>query len=535
MAGSPVERRWKARIWARIALALGAPAALGLGLAAAFGWIEPALALGALIPAVLLASGLAAIAAADLARLRHGLRDFETGEGSPAPGPEDATAGPLQDRPFRWSPAGELARMIRAFAAGAAMARQKLQARLDADDGVFDALPQPLILIDDTRQIVRLNRMARRLIGSDTGRSLPAGQGPTGVDLASVLRDPALLEAVDHALAGQGRDDPPKSPPNFPTKSQTETPNDLRADLRGERHDQHHAEALHETLNTIAGRSFAFDIEPLPRGGPGNARFLIVLFDLTDRRKAEQMRADFVANVSHELRTPLATLIGFIETLQGPAQGDRKATREFLDLMQQDAARMERLVRDLLSLSAIEMVEHSVPDTPVDLRSIAERVASLMRIEAGRRNMTIAIESGPDLRPVTGDADQLAQLLQNLVANAVKYGREGTRITIRLQRESPAPSATEGLCLSVSDQGEGIAPEHIPRLTERFYRVDTARSRKIGGTGLGLAIVKHIVSRHRGTLRIESLPGEGSTFTVHLPAHEPGKAADAEQAGTPAP
>ena len=223
------------------------------------------------------------------------------------------------------------------------------------------------------------------------------------------------------------------------------------------------------------------------------------------------MRADFVANVSHELRTPLTSLIGFIETLRGPAKDDVAAQERFLGIMQEQADRMYRLIADLLSLSRIEMEEHSVPRGRVDLPLLAQKVSDGLSFKARDRNMQVVIEAPANLPPVAGDEDQLTQVLQNLIDNALKYGEPDTEVQVR------AVANGETVELSIRDHGQGIPREHLPRLTERFYRVDAARSREMGGTGLGLAIVKHIVNRHRGKLTITSKPSYGSTFTISFP------------------
>lgn len=240
--------------------------------------------------------------------------------------------------------------------------------------------------------------------------------------------------------------------------------------------------------------------------------------DLSDVESAGQMRRDFVANVSHELRTPLTALIGFIETLQGPAREDPKAQGRFLGIMANEAGRMERLVRDLLSLSRVEAHARVRPRDPVDLGLLLR--GTLDRFEGLARETGATLEvSMPDGgQTVPGDADQLAQVLSNLIENAIKYGGANTNVQVTLDRVDHDRRLRESAVrLRVRDDGPGIEGVHLARLTERFYRVDTHRSREMGGTGLGLAIVKHIVNRHRGHLRVHSTPGEGSTFTVVLP------------------
>jgi two-component system phosphate regulon sensor histidine kinase PhoR len=242
----------------------------------------------------------------------------------------------------------------------------------------------------------------------------------------------------------------------------------------------------------------------------GEETILIVLKDLTREQQIERMRADFVANASHELRTPLTALSGFIETLLGAAKNDAAARQKFLESMQSQADRMKRLIDDLLSLSRIEMNVHLRPSSKVDLAEIARHVAELMSGMAKAENCELRL-SLPDPLEATGDRDELMQVVQNLVENALKYASTGKVIDI-------AGHLHDGQVeLTVSDRGPGIAPEHMPRLTERFYRVSVQQSRSRGGTGLGLAIVKHILIRHRGRLRIESKLGKGSTFTIQLP------------------
>jgi two-component system phosphate regulon sensor histidine kinase PhoR len=253
------------------------------------------------------------------------------------------------------------------------------------------------------------------------------------------------------------------------------------------------------------------------------------------------MRADFVANASHELRTPLATLLGFVETLRGPARDDAAARERFLAIMHEQTQRMARLVADLLSLSRIELNEHTPPIGRVLLGEVVRTIIDSLELKAADKRMAIVVDAPPpggeapirldDLPPVSGDDDELSQVFQNLIDNAIKYGR--TDSTIRIASWLVAPRATAdaalpaprldqpAVAIAVMDEGEGIAREHVPRLTERFYRIDTARSRALGGTGLGLAIVKHILNRHRGALDIDSMVGQGSTFTVYLPLAAP--------------
>jgi two-component system, OmpR family, phosphate regulon sensor histidine kinase PhoR len=254
-------------------------------------------------------------------------------------------------------------------------------------------------------------------------------------------------------------------------------------------------------------------LSPVIRAHGTVGSLLIVFHELTPLRRSEQMRADFVANASHELRTPLAALSGFIETLQGTARDDAAARERFLGIMHGQARRMTRLIDDLLSLSRIELKEHLRPQDRVDVITVVRHVADALQ--------TLALDRGVELRVampsspvyVRGDRDELIRVLENLVENALKYGASGKRVDIALAYEQTAREAR----VEVRDHGPGIAPEHLPRLTERFYRVDVAQSRSEGGTGLGLALVKHILNRHGGRLSIASEPGAGATFTVHLP------------------
>ncbi len=351
--------------------------------------------------------------------------------------------------------------------------RDRLQLRdsVKAAQILFDALPDPLVTIDGQSRIVYANAAARELLEGRHGVTELSGR-----DLSAVIRQPAILGAVEQVLGG--------------TSMRT----------------------VEFTFTDRVDQTLEARVEPIRSGtaGADDARALIMMRDVTALRRGEQMRADFVANVSHELRTPLTSLVGFIETLRGPAKGDVEAQDRFLDLMESQSTRMTRIVNDLLSLSRIEMNEHTPPRAEVPLRQIIGTVADLLAPQARSRNVTIELNLEALDRPVIGQPDELTQLFQNLIENAIKYGRTGSQVRV--------VASVSGLVASISviDQGEGIAREHIPRLTERFYRVDTARSRELGGTGLGLAIVKHIANRHRGELTIQSTPGEGSTFTVTL-------------------
>jgi two-component system phosphate regulon sensor histidine kinase PhoR len=337
---------------------------------------------------------------------------------------------------------------------------------------ILDALTDPVILIDSRKVIVRANSAAHRA-WSGLANDIP---------LSFTLRMPDLIEAADQALAQGGT-------------------------VSGELIERAPVE-----------RVYHFDVTSLSqsakRGERGIAAAILIFRDLTEAKRLDQMRADFVANASHELRTPLASLLGFIETLQGPAKNDPVALTRFLDIMRTQARRMAHLIDDLLSLSRAEMSQHRQPVDPVDLNLVIRQMADTLKPMADERSIAIALELPDRASLVLGDRDELLRVVENLVENAIKYGRANGHVTIALKRQADTQS------ILVIDDGLGIPAEHLPRLTERFYRVNASASRESGGTGLGLAIVKHIVNRHRGKLTIESEPDQGSTFKITLPALE---------------
>jgi two-component system, OmpR family, phosphate regulon sensor histidine kinase PhoR len=251
----------------------------------------------------------------------------------------------------------------------------------------------------------------------------------------------------------------------------------------------------------------AFDVQAAPAGAGFT---LVVLEDLTERRKLERLRVDFIANASHELRTPLASVLGFVETLRGPARGDPAAAERFLGIMEEQARRMARLVDDLLSLSRIELQAHRPPEGRVALQDAAGQIIDGLRPRAAESGVTIVLAAPEEPVEVRGDRDELLRALENLIENAIRYGGAGGSVEVEI-----GESGAEAFA-SVRDRGPGIPPEHLPRLTERFYRADAAASRQTGGTGLGLAIVKHIMLRHRGRLEIVSEIGQGSVFTLRF-------------------
>jgi two-component system phosphate regulon sensor histidine kinase PhoR len=331
---------------------------------------------------------------------------------------------------------------------------------------VLDGLPDAALVIDGQGHLVTGNAAAQTI-----------GPVLAGRPLITWNRSPQLLAAADKARS---------------TRTQQ------RCNIR---------------IFAPVERSLDVSITPADlRAHDQSDLLLISLHDLTEQERIVRLRADFVANASHELRTPLAALRGFIETLQGAAKNDAAAQANFLGIMQEQAERMSRLIDDLLSLSRIEMREHVVPTGQVDLTGLVNESIGALRALAERSK--ISINFTPDAQPALaiGDRDELAQVLQNLIQNGIKYGHNGGKIDVSVRRDR------QHIVIEVVDDGIGIAPEHLPRLTERFYRVSAKDSKDRGGTGLGLAIVKHIVNRHRGELRITSTLGKGSTFKVILPA-----------------
>jgi two-component system phosphate regulon sensor histidine kinase PhoR len=332
---------------------------------------------------------------------------------------------------------------------------------------VFEDVPDPLLLLDKGGRVVFSNSAMRGLTGGGSER----------LHVSAVLRAPALLAAVERTTAT--------------------------------------GEALSVEL------SFPVPIERhftahLSRTRAEPYLTVVLMHDLTAIRRAEQTRADFVANASHELRTPLAAISGFIDTLRGHARDDAEARTRFLDIMAVEAARMRRLINDLLSLTRVELNEHVPPSTPVDVVALLRDAVNALTPLAQSETVTIQLTVPDDVPHITGERDELAQVFQNLIHNAIKYGRPGGHVWIGVSL--PAAAADEQvLAVAIRDDGEGIPRAAVPRLTERFYRVDVKRSREKGGTGLGLAIVKHIVNRHHGRLQIRSEAGAGSTFTVFLP------------------
>ena len=335
-------------------------------------------------------------------------------------------------------------------------------------------LPFPVLLISRNLRVFSANPPAELLLGGS----------PVGRALVTVLRNPALNEAVEAVAAGG---------PRQQVRLRMGTPG---------------REA--QVLATVA---------PLEVPVGEEEGLVVVSFeDVTALEDAEAMRRDFVANVSHELRTPLTALMGFVETLRGAAKDDPVARERFLSIMEREAGRMNRLVGDLLSLSRVEAEERRRPTTPVDLGAVLKGAMQALAPLAEARGVAFLREGATEGLKIPADPDQLTQVFTNLIENAIKYGGSGGEVRVSVTPLDYEP-VLRGAALKVvvADRGEGIDAIHLPRLTERFYRIDSHRSREQGGTGLGLAIVKHIVSRHRGRLKVESEKGAGSRFIVILP------------------
>lgn len=337
---------------------------------------------------------------------------------------------------------------------------------------LLHGIPLPALIVGSDDRIMSCNGPALALLGEDI----------EGRHFTMAMRQPGIVSAIEGALT------------------------------RGERGQARHTHPglSHDVVHRVT-------ITPVTLSNRGHVA-LCAFEDLSEQEQIGQMRRDFVANVSHELRTPLTALIGFIETLRGPARDDSAARERFLGIMEREASRMNRLVSDLLSLSRVESQERQRPTARADLRSIATSAISRLTPMAEGLGVTLHLMPTEDLPTVLGDSEQLLQVVTNLIENAVKYGLPGKAVTLRLRVVDKDPVLLRrAVAVDVIDQGEGIDPVHLPRLTERFYRVDTHRSREKGGTGLGLAIVKHILQRHRGRLDIASTKGEGSRFSMILP------------------
>jgi len=358
-----------------------------------------------------------------------------------------------------------------------ARARARARARSRAAKGshpdfaVIEAMDLPTIVLDRETQVVQQNSAARLLVGDYPDRA----------SLSARIRSPSILELVARVVA------------------------------RGLPESVEHSERV------PSERWHEVRVAPVnPHAEPEKRLYVLTFRDLTEARRMDRMRTDFVANASHELRTPLASLMGFIETLQGPARNDEAARTRFFGIMLEQAQRMARLIDDLLSLSRLEMRAHLAPEGEVDLGRAITHVVDTLKPMANELGVTIDLALPDEAVVVTGDVDELIQVFSNLIENGCKYGQAGKRVQVNV-----TASDADGAQVTVQDFGPGIAKEHVPRLTERFYRVDVETSRTKKGTGLGLAIVKHILARHRARLVIKSVPGEGSAFTVKFRPAKP--------------
>ena len=358
--------------------------------------------------------------------------------------------------------------------------RHEMETVITEREILVDTLPDILIMTNDDKIIVRTNRAARNIFGQNLANR----------HLREIIPNEKLINAITAVIE----------------------------DIHGQEIEFHLPEPTPSDFQAI--------IERFPIPSAGGISIVITMTDITSQKRIQRMRADFVANASHEIRTPLASIIGFIETLRGPAKDDVRAREEFLKVMAEQAERMSKLLNDLLSLSKIEMNAHQFPTGKVDMLRIIRTEKQHFEWACKQKNVKLSLKLNENLPPTRGEEDEIAQVVRNLLGNAIKYTSPDTEVVITAKITSQLPDdpnfrgLSRALCFSVQDQGEGIPVAHIPRLTERFYRVDSARTRKVGGTGLGLAIVKHVLNRHHGTLAIQSVVDEGSVFSVYLPVYD---------------
>lgn len=337
---------------------------------------------------------------------------------------------------------------------------------------VLDVLNTPVVVVGERLTVLHANEEACALFG----------QKIVGRSFALFFREPKALDEVEAALADGT------------------------------------ARHLDVNLDVPIKRQYHLRISPMTGKPEESFRLVLEFQETTLIRRSETMRSEFVANVSHELRSPLATLIGFIETLRDDPQGDPANRERFLGIMEGEAQRMRRLIDDLLSLTNVELREHERPRGRVDVEDVLREVVDSLTPRARARELDVLLNCPPGLPLVAGDRDQLIQVFHNLLTNAIKYGADGDRVEISAEvLVNGLPDSAANVEVRVQDYGQGIEVEHLPRLTERFYRVDKGRSRSMGGTGLGLAIVKHIINRHRGRFLVESEVGKGSVFKVRIP------------------
>jgi two-component system, OmpR family, phosphate regulon sensor histidine kinase PhoR len=348
-------------------------------------------------------------------------------------------------------------------------------------DNIMENLTDPLLLLDNHQKIILMNKSAKNMFNKNDSHQ----------QISDLIPDFEVLKAIEKALE-TGKSDTVEFKLGAPIVK------DLLLRI-------HILEQNDSSSNTILGDNIE------------GRRIFLTIYNITSIKKAERMRVDFVANVSHELRTPLASILGFVETLQGPAKNDLSSHEQFLKIMADEAKRMKRLIEDLLSLSHIERDAHIPPENNVSLVKVINNVVETLKIQLSDKNMTLTFHADHNNGDIYGDRDQLIQVFQNLIDNAIKYGQENTNISVSLRDYNHTQDDKHYYEISIINLGSGIAPQHIERLTERFYRVDTARSRSLGGTGLGLAIVKHILQRHHGMINFSSELGISTTVTILLP------------------
>lgn len=376
--------------------------------------------------------------------------------------------------------AAELSKALNQLQAGWDVKKKQMETIITEREILVDTLPDILIMVNDDKKVVRTNRAARAIFGQNLAGKL----------LHDVIGSKYLVDSVSSVIQ----------------------------DLKGRE--------IEFRIEDPVVRDFLAIIERFPVPTTGGISTVITMNDITELKSVEQMRADFVANASHELRTPLSSIKGFVETLMGPAKDDAPAREEFLKIMLEQADRMQQLIGDLLSLSKIEMNVHSIPTEPLDLAAVVRKETDSFKRAAAQKNLRLVLNINDNLPRVKGEGNELAQVVHNLISNAMKYGFADSEVTVTLKVTSELPqdlnmrNLTRVVSLSVRDRGEGIPKQHLPRLMERFYRVDSARTRQVGGTGLGLAIVKGIVQRHRGAIIVDSVVGEGTVFTIYLPIFE---------------
>jgi len=374
----------------------------------------------------------------------------------------------------------ELSQALNRLQAGWDVKKKQMETIITEREILVDTLPDILIMVNDEKKVVRTNRAARAIFG----------QNLAGRFLGDVIGSKYLSDAVNSVIQ----------------------------DLKGRE--------IEFRIEDPVVRDFLAIIERFPVPTTGGISTVITMNDITELKSVEQMRADFVANASHELRTPLASIKGFVETLMGPAKDDEVAREEFLKIMLEQSDRMQQLIGDLLSLSKSEMNVHSVPTEPLDLAHVVRKEVDSFKRSANDKNVRLVVNIHDNLPQVKGEGNELAQVVHNLISNAIKYGYADSDVTVTLKVTTELPqdlnmrNLSRVVALSVRDRGEGIPKQHLPRLMERFYRVDSARTRQVGGTGLGLAIVKGIIQRHRGAITIDSVVGEGTQFSVFLPIYE---------------